>query len=235
MQKLILTVLMMISINGYSQTGTKNFIDQNYIEVTGKAEMEIVPDQIFLKIVIDEKDSKGKQNLEELERSMIDKLEKIGIDVSKDLAVKDMVSNFKNYWIKSSMIYSLKEYELIVKKAMTAGQVFQELESLGISNITIDRVDHTEIQRYRNEVKIAAIRSAKEKASSLTSAIDQNIGNAIFIQEINYDYNALAGRMQGVSNMSIRGKSTMESSVMPDIEFEKIKLEYSILARFEIK
>ena len=38
-----------------AQTGEKNFIDQNYIEVTGTAEMEIVPDEIYLKIVLSEK------------------------------------------------------------------------------------------------------------------------------------------------------------------------------------
>ena len=46
-----------------AQTGEKNFIDQNYIEVTGTAEMEIVPDEIYLKIVLSEKD-KGKKSLE---------------------------------------------------------------------------------------------------------------------------------------------------------------------------
>lgn len=38
-----------------AQTGEKNFIDQNYIEVTGTAEMEIVPDEIYLKIVLSER------------------------------------------------------------------------------------------------------------------------------------------------------------------------------------
>ena len=44
MRKLIVIVLTVLSINCFSQT--KNFIDQNYIEVTGKAEIEIIPNEI---------------------------------------------------------------------------------------------------------------------------------------------------------------------------------------------
>jgi hypothetical protein len=236
MKKVILIVFVVFSLNCFSQTGIKNFIDQNFIEVTGKAEMEIVPNEIYLKIIINEKDFKGKQNLEEIEKLMTEKLTAIGIDVSKKLAIKDMASNFRNYWLKSSKINTLKEYQLTVNNAKIAGHVFQELESLGISNISIDRIEHSEIQKFRTEVKVLAIKAAKKKATILTNAIDQNIGEAIFIQELNSQvYNALQGHVAGLSNIVVRGyskKSKIEQE--PEIEFEKIKLEYSILVRFEI-
>jgi uncharacterized protein len=47
MKRFIVGILLMISLTGFSQNGEKNFIDQNYIEVTGKAEMDIVPDMII--------------------------------------------------------------------------------------------------------------------------------------------------------------------------------------------
>ena len=58
----------------FSQNGENNFIDQNYIEVTGRAEMEIVPDLIYLNIVLSDKDNKNKQSPEEIDRSMTGKL-----------------------------------------------------------------------------------------------------------------------------------------------------------------
>ena len=67
---LIIIALFAICIAVNSQTMAKNFIDQPYIEVTGKAELEVVPDEIYLTIVIDEKDNKAKQSLEELEKSV---------------------------------------------------------------------------------------------------------------------------------------------------------------------
>ncbi len=145
MKRILLILLTTFSLTAFSQTGTKNFIDKNYIEVTGKAEMEIVPNEIYLKILISEKDFKGKKSLVEVEKSMTDKLTEIGIDISKKLAIKDMTSNFRNYWLKNSSINSIKEYQLNVESAKTAGQVFQGLESLGISNISIDKIEHSEI------------------------------------------------------------------------------------------
>lgn len=56
----VLCCLILWGWGGMAQTGEKNFIDQNYVEVTGTAELEIVPDEIYLRIVISEKD-KGKK------------------------------------------------------------------------------------------------------------------------------------------------------------------------------
>ncbi len=231
MKKIILIAFIAFSISSFAQTGEKNFIDQNYIEVTGNAEMEIIPDEIYLKIVINEKDFKGKENLQELEKSMIKALSNIGIDVSNQLAVKDMASNFQKYWLKGTEINSAKEYQLKVESAKTAGQAIKELESLGLSNISVEKIDHSKMQELKTEVKIMAIKAAKEKAMALTGAIDQKTGKAIYIQEINnHVFNTLAA----MSNISVRAYADkMEKE--PDIEFEKIKLEYSILVRFEME
>ncbi|MGE5409973.1 MAG: hypothetical protein ACM3MI_03360, partial [Clostridiales bacterium] len=83
MRKLFIALLMVVSISVFAQTGEKNFIDQNYIEVIGKSEMEITPDLIYLKVILNEKDNKNKITISDLESQMIQKLEKIGIDVKK--------------------------------------------------------------------------------------------------------------------------------------------------------
>ncbi len=235
MKTTLTLLLLIISAYAFSQSGEKNFIDLNYIEITGKAEMEVVPDEIYLNIIIDEKENKKKQSLEELEKLMIGKLTAIGIDISKDLAIKDMASNFKFYWLKNNKIFTSKAYQLVVHEGKIAGRVFQELEKIDISNISIEKVDHSKIEDLRAEVKMKAMQAAKNKASYLAGAIDQTIGNALYIREIESPRYEL-GRMKGVSNIAIRGASSFaQEAVVPDIEFEKIKLEYSILARFELK
>ena len=107
----IVLSLLLGSFVTMAQSGEKNFIDQNYIEVSGTAEMEIVPDQIYLKIVISEKD-KGKKTVEQQEKAMIAILQKLGIDVRKDLLMKDMSSNFKSYFLKKTVVQTEKEYQL---------------------------------------------------------------------------------------------------------------------------
>lgn len=238
MRNILIILTILISSSIFAQTGEKNFIDQNYIEVTGKAEIEIIPDQIYLKIFLNEKEFKNKQSIVEIEKLMIDKLIGLGIDIEKDLAIKDLASNFQFYWLGNSDIFVTKEYQLLVHNAPTAGKVFIELEKIGLSNITIDKLDHSKIREYRKEVKVDAIKAAKEKASELAIAIDQSIGRALFIEEIergnNYLSNTLSGKAAGVT---IRGSRSFVSSELNnlDVEFEKIKIEYSILCRFELK
>jgi uncharacterized protein len=210
---------------------TKNFIDQNYIEVTGKAELEIVPDEIYIQILINETDYKGKESLEILEKNMLKKLQEIGIDLKKDFAVKDISSNFKNYLLKKTDIFTSKEYQLIVHTAPIAGRVFRELEALGISNISIIKVDNSEMEKYKKEVKVNAIKIGKENAVSLAEAIGQTIGKALYIRENEPFFPMQANTMM----VRAKGAAMDESYSEPDLEFEKIKLEYSVQVFFELK
>jgi uncharacterized protein len=210
---------------------TKNFIDQNYIEVTGKAELDIVPDEIYIQIFISESDYKGKESLEMLEKNMLNKLQEIGIDLKKDFVVKDISSNFKNYWLKKTDIFTSKEYQLIVHTAPVAGRVFRELEALGISNILIAKVDHSEMEKYKKEVKVNAIKIGHENAVSLAEAIGQTVGRAIYIRENEPFFPMQANTMM----VRAKGIALDESYTEPDLEFEKIKLEYSVQIFFELK
>lgn len=218
-----------------AQPGEKNFIDQNYIEVTGKAEMEVIPDQIYISVTISEKDTKNKTSLSELEQKMLESLKEIGIDISKDLLVIDIASNFKKYILSGTEILLSKEYQLLVHDGKTAGKVFIELEKIGISNINIEKLDHSKLEQYRKEVKVNAIQAAKEKAGSLARAIGQDVGRAIYIKEMDM----YSGPVPRVANAAIAIRGLSERSEpeykVPDIEFEKIKLEYSIICRFELK
>lgn len=231
----IIYLLLFLPCLIFAQTGQKNFIDQNFIEVTGKSEMEITPDLIYLKIMINEKDNKSKLSLSDREDNMISTLKKIGIDTSKDLTIKDMSSNFKYYLLTKNDILLSKEYQLLVKNGKTASRVFIELEKIGISSVSIDRLDNSKMESYRKEVKIDAIKAAKDKAESLATAVNQSIGRAIYIQEL--EHNFMNGVVAASNSIMVRGISSAAygSNVPPDIDFEKIKIEYSILCRFELK
>lgn len=240
MKRLLIVFLLSISLCGFAQTVEKNFIDQNYIEVTGQVEKEIVPDMIYLKIILSDKDNKNKQSLDETEKSMISKLTGIGVDVNKDLSVKDYVSNFKSYWISKTDVILTKQYQLIVHDTKTLQKVFLEFQKLGISNVSIEKLEHSQIEQYRKEVKVNAIKAAKEKAESLATAINQSIGKALYIHEDYINPYLISNNFQGKAagmNIKIRGISSdfSDESLSAEIEFEKIKIESSIMVRFELK
>jgi uncharacterized protein YggE len=209
---------------------SKNFIDQNYIEVQGRAEVDIVPDEIYIQIIINESDYKGPTELNELQNEMFKTLSGIGVDVEEDLTVKDMASNFEEYWLKKTDIQKSKSYELKVNTAVLAGNVFREMEKLGISNLNINRVDHSNIDEYRNQVKVNAVKNGKEKAGMLAKAIGQETGRALFIREMENYYRPVNAQVL----MSARAGSAKEAAE-PEIQFKKIHLEYSVQIYFELK
>lgn len=233
MKKIILATLLVITQLAYAQTGEKNFIDQNYIEVTGKAELEIIPDIIAIKILISEKDSKTKTSVAETEKLMTAKLKDLGVDVMKDLSLKDLTSDFKYYFILKTDIVLSREYQLTVHDGKTAGRVFVELEKIGISNVSIEKLDHSKIEEFRKDVKINAVKAAKEKAGFLTKAVEQTAGRAIYIQEL--ENHVYANRMSNYAAANMSGSIHRAQEQDVDINFERLHLEYAVLVRFELK
>jgi uncharacterized protein YggE len=212
---------------------TKTWIDLPYVEVTGKAEMEIVPNEIYVDITINEQDNKAKKSVEQLEREMKAALQKIGINVEKDLRVKDISSAFEQYWYKSNQIRTVKEYQLLVRSATELGSAVQTIEGVGISNLRIERVSHSDIQKLRREVKVNAAKDARQKATDLTQAVEQKLGKCLHLQEIEQMF----VRPQRTTLMR-SSKSVADESMgvqEPALEFEKIKIEYAVLAQFAIE
>lgn len=208
----------------------KNFIDQNYIEVKGFAELEIVPDEIYLNIHLDEVDTKNKESIEVLEKQMFVALKKAGVNLEKQLSVSDFSGNLISHFIKSADMKKSKDFELLVHDSNTLGKVFVELDKIKISNISILRVDHSEIEKFRRQVKINAVVAGKEKAAALAEAIGQKVGKAIYINEISSPY----GRPM-VSMMRAKSESYQSDMDAPDLDFQKIRLEYSVMISFALE
>ena len=74
----------------------------SYIQVNGRSQMEVTPDEFYLSIVINERESKGKITVEIQQRQMIDALKKLGVDVEKQLKVANMSSDF----YKNCLLYT---------------------------------------------------------------------------------------------------------------------------------
>jgi len=239
----IFAVSLLIVFQGGAKAQEKNFIDQNYIEVTGKAELEVAPDMIYLKIVLRDKSNKDKLPLPEIEKKMIEKLTEMGIDVGKDLSLVDFASNLRAYVLKTNEVMLTKQYQLIVRDAKTLQKVFFECQELGISNVSITKLEHSNIEQYRKEVKVLAVKAAKEKAEALVLALNQKIGKAIYVLEADHlNQYKVSNRLQehrrfdSNSNMAVKYRPTnIANEEDIDIEFEKIKLESTFLVRFALE
>lgn len=205
-----------------------------YIEVVGTSEMEIVPDQIYISFTLKERmDGKKKIELEDQEKEMKKKLMKIGIDL-KDLQLSDANSDYIKIKRKKNDVIASKDYILKVSTTGALAQVLDALDELDAFNAGIQRVDHSVIKKFRQEVKMNAVKDAKEKAGYLLSAIGETVGKPLFIQEREtYDEFPIM-RKTGLMVVQQMDAAAPEEA-LPELTFQKIKLKYSIFARFAIK
>jgi uncharacterized protein YggE len=217
----------------FCQTGEKNFIDQNYIEVSGTAEMEVSPDLISLQIFISETDTKGKTTAETLEKEMKEQLVKVGIDLLKDLKVSNLSSHYQSRFLGGNSVAVSRSYVLVTHDAATAEKVVELLGEIGISNISVLKIDHSQLAQKRFNLRLDAVKAAKVKAEAMAAALGQSIGKAIFVSE-NFD----SAYLQTISNSvnGVFGKNRLDlmesTSMEPELEFQQIPLRSSVLVRF---
>jgi uncharacterized protein len=212
----------------------KNFIDQPYLEVSGSADTLVTPNEIYIRILLSEKDTRDRVSIEDLELKMVAALKGLGLDTEKDLTTSDMTSNFKFYLLKSKDVIKTKLYILKVIDAVTATQVFMKLEETGISNTSIERVDHSDLDNLNNKMRTKAIVDAKERAIALTKPLNQTVGSAIHIVDADNVSQQLQGKVAGIR---IRGNNSFSDGYneLPKIEFEKIKVTANINVKFVLK
>ena len=226
---LILTLGMGITLSAQ----TKNHFDQPYVQVTGNADTSVAPDEIFLDIIIQELDTKGKVSVEEQENKMVEALEKLGIDTQTQLVLKDASSNFKSFLLKSQDIFKRKSFQLEVSSAKTAGEVLLALENLDISNVRVARTSYSKMDQLNIALKSEASLDAQRNARALTEPLGQKVGAPLLITE-NSLPTPLYSRLAGVQT-SARGYRKKEQAYEPaDIEFEKIQVNTSVSIIFKI-
>lgn len=206
----------------------KTFLDQPYIEVTGRAEMEVAPDEIYVRITINEQDSKGKTTVLQQEKDMVRRLKDLGIDVDKKLVVQDMM----NAQLKKDVATS-KSYMLEVNSATQLAHVFQALQTIGISDAAVERTDVSNMDELRQQVRGASAKAARQNAEILAAALGQKAGKAIFVQDNSY-YSRPYSNVVLTRTMKV-ADAGVAATAAPTLEFQKITIDHSVLVRFMLE
>lgn len=231
--KILLVIIGLFPLLAISQEATTGK-ETPYIEVVGTGEMEIVPDQIYISFTLKERfEGKTKIAIEDQEKEMKKKLMKLDIDL-KDLQLADANSDFIKIKRKKTDVIASKNYLLMVSTTGTLAKVFEMLDEINAFNADIQRVDHSEIAKFRKEVKIMAIQAAKEKAGYLLTGIGEALGKPLFIQE-RETYDEFQPLRKTVANSMMVMDVAQKEEALPELSFQKIKLKYTVFARFAIK
>lgn len=207
----------------------RSFVEKPYVEITTTFDSLVTPNQIFIKIIISDQDSKGQISVEESEKNMVTALQSLGIKTETKLKKTDLTSDSQARLLRKKLGIK-SEYMLEVSDANTVNNVFLKLEELGISKISINRLSHSEINKITDACRVKAIEKAKSRAVLLAKSLGQSIGPAIHI--VDFDGNSrvstFAGQIGGNSGMGAPGEE-------PQIEFRQLKLYATLNVKFLLK
>ncbi len=234
MQKIgLLFFIGLLTLQVHSQT--KNFIDQPFLETEAEVDTLVTPDKIYLTIILNEEDNRNRKSTEELENAMQKVLKSLSIDTENNLSLLDFSSDFKKYFMSGQKVLKSKMYSLIVNKAVTAGKVLAGLEQENISNVSISKTEYSKSDELLFELKSKAVLKAKLNAESMVAPLNQKIGKAIFVSDLNSISSQLQGKVAGVQ---IRGASSIYGNRASEpimIDFEKIKFSSKVSVKFTIE
>ncbi|SDB99903.1 SIMPL domain-containing protein [Williamwhitmania taraxaci] len=207
--------------------------EKPYIEVTGIAKMEVVPDQIYLRIMLKERnESRGKISIERLETDMKGALKRAGIDI-KNLSLQDAESDLTKISRRKQDVLISKTYQLVVSDAKTVSSVVDELGKIEITDLNIVKVSHSLMETLRKDVRIQAMKAAKTKAEYLLDAIGEKAGAATMVVENSWMENMPQEQFRSKeANVMMSGS---EANSEYELSFSKITLEARMQVRFAIE
>lgn len=208
------------------------------IEVTGSAEMSIVPDEVEFEIILSSNYKSTKHSMEDVEKKFFDVLEAHSIPkMAVSFISIDNAYYWYYWWWDYRHHYDTKTYKLKFDCSKYDLSFIKDFDTDFIRSIRITKSSHSKITEYRRLVKIEAIKAAKDKASVLLEAIGQKAGKVLEVIEIqepvnnNYWYGGYGQQCLTSNTMMAQpssGSGDNESRV------PSIKLRFEIKTKFEI-
>ena len=230
-KQLTLSLLFLLSITVSAQEHSPPHID-----VTGTAEMEVVPDEIYIAITIRERtNGRGTVGVEQQEKDMKDAFRSIGLDLN-NLEFSDAHADYiKVRWLTQKTV-SQARYRLKCEDAYMVGKAFEQLDKLNIQDAYIAKVSHSNIKAFEKDIRIQAIKDAKDRADYLLTAIGERRGKALQVYENrNGNYGVRRENRMQQAKASINQIADLFSDEQEALQFQKIKLQSSVFVRFGIE
>jgi uncharacterized protein len=208
------------------------------IEVTGTAELEVVPDEIYFSISLreyfkDEKNQRDKTTLETLEKQLIEAIKAAGMP-RENLSISGM-SGYRewNGRKKPQFFLASKQYQLKLSNLTNINDLMAKVDDRGVEYVNVARVEHSKKEQFKKEIKINALKAAKEKAAYLLESVGSTLGEVVEIRELEEGY--YAPMVAQYANVRMMKDQAGGGATEPSLEYEKIKFSYRMQAVFRIK
>ena len=216
------------------------------ITVSGSAEMEVIPDEIYVNITLREYQKKGEEkvDIEAIKTAFLNHCKSVGIPDSAISIFSYTGANSyylrkkkKNPNMMANIVYQVK-----FTNSKTMDDLVEKLDDEATQGFAIASTNHSKMQEFRKQLKIKAVQAAKEKGIYLTEAIAEKLGAAITILEPDmpaitpYDNIRVRGSntVAGVTSFGVQD-SAKEMMDEYGIGFKKIKLRFEVSVVFALQ
>ena len=216
------------------------------ITVSGSAEMEIIPDEIYVNITLREYQKKGesKKELETIKTQFLEYCKLAGIPDSV-ISISSF-TGYNNYYnfrrkkkdndLMASIVYQVK-----FKDSKTMDLLVEKLDDEATQNFVIASTSHSKMTEFRKQLKIKAIQAAKDKGIYLTEAIGEKLGAAITINEpdaLQYNGNYFSNGFlanNSFSQVNTAFENDENKAGNEQVDFKKIKLRFEVSVIFALQ
>lgn len=242
MKKIVTGVVAIIMLAGL-QAKSQETVKQKTVNASGVAEMEVVPDEIYVQVLLREYDKKGgtKVDINTIKDNFIKAVIGTGLS-AENISIQGYQGWDGNYWLykknkkKNPELKASISYQVKLASTKQMDDLVEKLDDEATENFFISRVNHSKLQEFKKQLKIQAVKAAKEKATYLAGAINENVGEALTINEpneINYypqpQYaNRMMTKMEAAADMA-------GNEGLPNIDFKKMKLQFEVNVVFALK
>jgi uncharacterized protein YggE len=241
MKKLIfLSGFSLLFAAAYSQQTATNLFPKT-ISVNGSAEMEIVPDQIFVNVVLREYQKKGesKKELEMLKNDFLAACQSAGIADSVISIVS--YTGYNNYfWLrkkkKTPDLFAGITYQVKFSASNQMDDLVDKLDDEATQSFDIVNTSHSKMSEFRKLLKIQAVKAAKDKALYLTDAIGEKLGSAITIKEPEEPtYSTVRPYASQAIVSNVYSKPSFNNDKSIEVDFKSFKLRYVVDVVFALQ
>jgi len=207
--------------------------------------MEIVPDEIYVQVDLTEYKKRGdKVEIDKIKEDFLAICKAVGIpDSSISLASFDGY-NLASIWRRRRRdpdLMASVSYQIKFKTTKPIDDLVDRLDDQATKDFRISRVSHSKIAEFRRQLKVLAVKASKEKATYLTEAVNEQLGQAITIKEPDESTSSdvLAGNLKYRTSSNEVGNYMMKKEgyglVDSGVDFRKIKLRYEVNVLYALK
>lgn len=223
---LFFAAMMLLSLRGFAGD------EGRYIEVSGTAEVEIVPDEIHYIIEMKEyfqEEFDGKSKPEDFATKVpLDVIERQVRRVIADAGVPNeavRTEEIGNTWRERGMNFLVsKRLDITLSDFETIERIRKGLDTRGINAMYIGELKNKNMAEWQEKGRIEAIEAARNKAEYMASAAGCGLGRVMRIVE-----GTAAGRMLPAAQANV-----MASGASSADTYRTIKKTYTVIVRYEL-